>query len=47
MLGLDTFEFDRNFLARYDVGAEVDVTETSASNLSANPVFTTDPEILL
>lgn len=46
MLGLDTLELDSDFLARYDVGSEVDITKGSRSNLSSNAVLVADTKIL-
>lgn len=46
VLGLDTFELDGDFFARNDVGSQVNVTETSAADLSADAVLVADAEIL-
>lgn len=47
VLGLDALELDGDLLAGDDVGAEVDVTEAAASDLTADAVFITYTEILL
>lgn len=47
MLGLDGFELDGDFLPRDDVGAEVDVTETTTADFATDAVFVTDAEILM
>jgi hypothetical protein len=47
VLGLYALKLDGNLLAGDDVGAEVDVTEAAATDLTANAVFITYTEILL
>lgn len=46
VLCLDRFELDGDFLAGNDVGAEVDVTKGSGSDLSADAVFITNSKVL-
>lgn len=46
MLGLDALELDGDLLTGDDVGAEVDVTETATSDLTADAVLVTYTEIL-
>lgn len=46
MLGLDGFELDGNFLTGNDVGAEINITERTRANLSADAVLVTDTQIL-
>lgn len=46
MLGLDTLQLDGDLLARDDVGTQVDVTEGTRADLTANPIFVADAEIL-
>lgn len=46
VLGLDALELDGDLLAGDDVGAQVDVTERSGTDLAADTVFVTDSEIL-
>jgi len=45
VLSLDTLELDSNFLAGDDVGSEVDVSETAATDFAANAVFIAYTEI--
>jgi hypothetical protein len=47
VLGLDALELDGDLLARDNVGAEIDVTEATASDLTADAVLITYTEILL
>lgn len=47
VLGLDALELDGNLLAGDDVGAEIDVTEAAATDLTADAVLVTYTEILL
>lgn len=47
MLGLDRLELDRNLLAGNDVRAQVDVSEGTRPDFTANTVFITDAKILL
>ena len=42
VLGLDTFKLDGDFFSRDDVGAQVDITETSTTDLAADAVFVPD-----
>jgi hypothetical protein len=46
VLGLDTLELDGDLFARDDVGAQVNVTERSGTDLAADTVLVTDSEIL-
>lgn len=46
MLGLDRFELDGNFFARNDVGAQVNITEGTGTDLAADAVLVTNAEIL-
>jgi hypothetical protein len=46
MLGLDRLELDSNFLARDDVGSEVDIAKRAGSDLAADTVLVTDAKIL-
>ena len=46
MLGLDALELDGDLLTGDDVGAEVDVTETTTSDLTADAVLVSYTEIL-
>ena len=46
VLGLYALELDGNLLARDDVGAKVDVTETTATDLTSNAVLITYSKIL-
>jgi hypothetical protein len=46
VLGLDTLELDGNLFARDDVGSEVNVTETTTTDLTTNAVFVSDAKIL-
>ena len=46
MLGLDALKLDRDLLARDDVGSEIDVTEATTSNLSADTVLVAYAKIL-
>lgn len=46
VLGLDAFELNGNFLARDDVGAEVDVTKRTRADFATNAVLVTDTQIL-
>jgi hypothetical protein len=46
VFGLDALELDGNFFTRDDIGAQVDVTETSATNFPADAVLVPDPKIL-
>jgi hypothetical protein len=45
VLGLYALELNGNLFARDNVGAEVDVTETTTANLSSNAVFIADAKI--
>lgn len=47
VLGLDGFELDGNLFARDYVGAQVDITERSRTNLAADAVLITDAEVLV
>ena len=47
MLGLDRLELDCNLLAGNDVRAQVDVSERTRPDFTANTVFITDTKILL
>lgn len=46
VLGLNALELDSDLFAGDDVGAEVDITERSGTDLAADTVFVTDSEIL-
>jgi hypothetical protein len=46
VLGLDALELDGNLLTRYDVGSEVDITERTTTDLTADAVFVADAKIL-
>lgn len=46
MFGLDGLELDGDFLARDDVGAEIDVTEGAGANFASDAVFVADTEVL-
>jgi hypothetical protein len=46
VLGLDTLELDGNFLPGNDIGAEIDVSETTAADFTADAVFITDTKVL-
>lgn len=47
VLGLDALELDGNLFSRDDVGAEVDITERTRSDFSADTVLVTDAQILI
>lgn len=47
VLGLDALELDGDLFSGDDVGTEVDVTERTGSNLSADPVLVADAQILM
>lgn len=46
VLGLNALELDSDLFAGDDVGAEVNITERSGTDLAADTVFVTDSEIL-
>jgi len=46
VLGLDTLKLDGNLFTGDDVGSEVDVTETTTTDLTTNAVFIADAKIL-
>lgn len=46
VLGLDALQLDGNLFARDDVGAQVDVTERTGTDLATDAVLVTDAEIL-
>jgi hypothetical protein len=46
VLGLDALKLDGNLLAGDDVGPEVNVTETAATNLTTDTVLVADAKIL-
>jgi hypothetical protein len=46
VLGLDGLKLDGDFFTRDNVGSEVDVTETSTSDLTTNTVLIADAKIL-
>jgi hypothetical protein len=46
VLGLDTLKLDGDLLTGDDVGAEVDITERAATDLTADTVFVTNAKIL-
>jgi hypothetical protein len=46
LISLDALELDGNFLARDDIGSQVDVTEGAAPDLTTDTVFITDTKIL-
>jgi hypothetical protein len=46
MLGLDALELDGDLFARDDVGAEVDITERTGTDLATDPVFVADTKVL-
>jgi len=45
VLGLDRLQLNGNLLARDDVGSEVDITETSTTDLTTDAVFVADAKI--
>lgn len=47
VLGLDALELDGNLLSRDDVGAQVDISKGSATNLASNTVLVANAEILM
>ena len=47
MLGLHTLELDRNFFTGCDVGAEKDVSERAAADLSSQSVLVANPKLHL
>lgn len=46
VLGLDALKLDGNLLSRDNVCSEVNISETAAADLTANPVFVTYAKIL-
>lgn len=46
VFGLDGLEFDGNLFTGDDVGAQIDVSETAATDLSSDTVLVTDTQIL-
>lgn len=46
VLGLDTLKLDGDLFTGDDVGSKVDITKTSATDLSANTVFVANAKIL-
>jgi hypothetical protein len=46
VLGLDALKLDGDLLARDDIGAEVNITEGAATDLTTDAIFITDAKIL-
>jgi hypothetical protein len=46
VFSLDRFEFDGNFLSRYDIGPKVDVTKAATSDFASDAVFVPNAKIL-
>lgn len=46
VLGFDRLQLDGNFLSRNDVGAQINVTERTGTDLSADAVLVADTKIL-
>lgn len=46
VLGLDALELDGNLFTGDDVGSEIDITETTTTNLSTDAVLVTNAKIL-